>query len=332
MNYFDYNYGQFEINEPVILELIESPALQRLKQIDQAGYQPLWHKPDVKNADQYNRFVHSLGVYLLLKKYGASIEEQIAGLIHDVSHSAFSHAIDYILEHGSQKEQSHQDNSHEGYVKKTEIPQILKKYGFDLEFILNDKNFPLKENNLPDLCADRIDYFLKSAILFEEMTTEENNQLLNDLVVEDNNWVFKNFDSAKKFADLFLKFNLEYWSGFSTARMFAAVGNFFREAISKEYLNEKDFYQDDKFVLNKITPFIATDEKLNKLWLRMNGKVEAVNNPTDFDQEVWCKSRIIDPLFYDNGRIIRYSDKNTDWKQILEKQLQPKQYFVKFID
>jgi len=36
MNYNDTIYGNYEIQEPVILELINSPAMQRLKGIDQA--------------------------------------------------------------------------------------------------------------------------------------------------------------------------------------------------------------------------------------------------------------------------------------------------------
>jgi hypothetical protein len=36
MHYVDTIYGNHEIQEPVILELINSPAMQRLKGIDQA--------------------------------------------------------------------------------------------------------------------------------------------------------------------------------------------------------------------------------------------------------------------------------------------------------
>ena len=38
MEYTDRIYGKVNIEEPVILELINSPALQRLKGIDQSGY------------------------------------------------------------------------------------------------------------------------------------------------------------------------------------------------------------------------------------------------------------------------------------------------------
>ena len=151
MKYIDRVYGNFEIKEPVILELINSKTIQRLKDIDQAGYfEP--HFP----GTAHSRFEHSIGVYLLLKMYKAPIEEQIAGIIHDVSHSAFSHCIDYVLGAGSGKEHNHKDNIFDKFVRKSEIPEILKKHNLDLKYILDDENFPLKEKDLPDLCATEL--------------------------------------------------------------------------------------------------------------------------------------------------------------------------------
>jgi len=333
MKYIDRLYGEFEITEPVVLELIHSPSLQRLKDIDQAGYRPLWVKPDV-DAGEYDhtRFAHSVGVYLLLKKYGTSLEEQIAGLIHDVSHSAFSHCIDYVLDSGSEKEHNHQDNLFDEFVRKTEIPDIIKKYGFDLEYILDDKNFPLKEKDLPDLCADRIDYSLRTAVIFGELNDNDKEYLLKNLTTQNENWVFKNFESAKKYAELFLKLNREYYAGFPSALMFRAVGDCLRYVLDKNYISEDDLYTTDKIVLEKIKRFIDIDkdEKLKLFWDRMNNKVRARNDPNDYDARVFCKSRIVDPLFRDNGILRRVSEKDSSWRDIIKEELKPKQYFLKF--
>ena len=69
----DRVYGEQAITEPVLLDLIESPALERLKDVDQAGYfEP--HFPGTKHS----RFEHSLGACLLLRMYGSPIEQQLA--------------------------------------------------------------------------------------------------------------------------------------------------------------------------------------------------------------------------------------------------------------
>ncbi|OGG43740.1 hypothetical protein A3G50_01015 [Candidatus Jorgensenbacteria bacterium RIFCSPLOWO2_12_FULL_42_11] len=331
MKYTDRVYGGFEISEPVILELINSPSLQRLKDIDQVGYRPAWFNPDVDISEYgYNRFSHSVGVYFLLRKYGVPAEEQIAGLIHDVSHSAFSHCIDYVLDSGSEKEHSHQDNLFDSFVRKTEIPNIIKKYGFDLNYILNDDNFPLKEKELPDLCADRIDYSLKSAVILRELGEADKNFLLENLTVENNNWVFKSFGNAKKYAELFLKLNTEYFSGFPSAVMFRTVGDCLKYVLQKEYISQDDLYTTDKIVLEKLQKFLDKDEKLGLLWERMNNKVKVINNPNNFDVQVFCKSRIVDPLFKDNGILKRISEVDPNWGGIIEQELKPKQYFLKF--
>ena len=48
------------------------------------------------------------------------------------------------------------------YILSSDLPIIFKKYHLDIKFLLDEKNFPLKEKDLPDLCADRIDYTLRN--------------------------------------------------------------------------------------------------------------------------------------------------------------------------
>ncbi|MDD3679510.1 MAG: HD domain-containing protein [Candidatus Shapirobacteria bacterium] len=331
MKYLDRVYGEFNITEPVILELINCPTLQRLRDIDQGGYRPLWIKPSVNTGKyDHSRFAHSLGVYLLLYKYQAPIEEQIAGLIHDVSHSAFSHCIDYILKAGSEKEHNHQDNLFDKYVRKTEIPKIIKKFGFDLEYILNDENFPLKEKSLPDLCADRIDYSLKTAVIFNELNEQDKNYLLENLITKNNQWFFKTLKSAQKYAKLFLKLNTIYYSGLPSAIMFRTVGDCLKYALQKEYILEKDLYTTDKIVIEKIKTLLNNDPRLELLWERMNNKLKIDNNPANYDTQVFCKSRMVDPLFRNNGTLRRISEVESNWSNIIKQELKPKQYFLKF--
>ncbi|OHA88130.1 MAG: hypothetical protein A2653_03105 [Candidatus Zambryskibacteria bacterium RIFCSPHIGHO2_01_FULL_43_25] len=323
MKYTDRVYGTFEITEPVILELINSQTLQRLKEIDQAGYfEP--HSP----GTAHSRFEHSIGDYLLLKIYGAPIEEQIAGLIHDVSHSAFSHCIDYVLDAGSEKEHNHQDNVFDDYVRKSEIPEILKKYNLDLDYILDDKNFPLKENDLPDLCSDRIDYSLRTATVFKEI--ENGKFFIDNLTAKNGKWIFKDFKSAKKYAELFLKLNTNYYAGLPSAVMFRTVGDYLRYALSEKYISETDLYTTDKIVLSKIEPHIHNDPKLKLLFERMNNKIAFKNDPTNYDGKVFCKSRVVDPLCLQNGEIKRVSEIELGWSDIIEQESRPKEYFLKF--
>ena len=88
----DSIYGE-HIVEGVLEELIVSKPVQRLKGIHQGGASYL-----VNEKWDVTRFDHSIGVMLLIKALGGSLEEQIAGLLHDVSYTAFSHVIDFVLD------------------------------------------------------------------------------------------------------------------------------------------------------------------------------------------------------------------------------------------
>ncbi len=327
MKYFDKVYGQVKIKEPLVLEIIKTSSFRRLKGIEQAGYFEVYYP-----GTYFSRFEHSLGVFILLRNFGAPFEEQISGLIHDLSHAVFSHCIDYVLAEGSEKEHNHQDNIFEQFVRKTEIPDILKKYNLGLDYILNKDNFPLLEKKLPDLCADRIDYSLRSATGYGEINKKEVNSLLVDLITENNNWIFKNQGNAKRFSQLFEKINKIYYAGFSSAVMFRTVGDAIKYALEKKYISKDDLYTTDKKVLKKIKKHQGKDKALNLLLRRMNNKIKFANNPKDYQARVFCKSRIVDPLFKKEDSDIRLSEIDKKWAAIVKKESQPKEYFIKFID
>ncbi|AIE78503.1 Deoxyguanosinetriphosphate triphosphohydrolase [Bacillus cereus] len=83
----DVLYREFEVDQ-IVEELIVSKSVQRLKGMHQNGASYL-----INGKWNVTRFDHSVGVMLLIKKLGGSVEEQIAGLLHDVSHTAFSHVM-----------------------------------------------------------------------------------------------------------------------------------------------------------------------------------------------------------------------------------------------
>src|SRR4051812_29346399 len=92
MRYEDSVYGAVEIDEPVLLALLHSNAVQRLEQLMQHGVTAL-----LGVTPSTTRLEHSIGVMLLVRRLGGSLQEQIAALLHDVSHTVFGHVIDYVF-------------------------------------------------------------------------------------------------------------------------------------------------------------------------------------------------------------------------------------------
>lgn len=327
MKITDRVYGEIEISNEVLAALVGSPEMQRLKGISQAGYiEPFFPGTD------HSRFSHSLGVCHLLSKFGAPLEEQIAGLLHDISHTAFSHCIDYALAKGSEDAHSFQDDAMETFLRRSTIPAILAKMGVSLDYILDSSHFPLLEQELPDLCADRIDYILRTGIHTGKLTQPEAGRFLSDLKAIDRQWVFSSEEIAKQFAEYFLKINLKYYSGIESAIMFRAVGDVLRYCFEKKILSEEDMFLRDAQVLQRIQQAKEREPQLDKLWQRMNNKVVVKNNPVDFDAVVNAKSRVVDPLFLEGSRIERLSERWPKWAEVVQTESVPKVYHLKFQD
>ncbi|MEA1984493.1 MAG: HD domain-containing protein [Euryarchaeota archaeon] len=86
---------------PLEQMLIDTPQMQRLRSIQQLGLADV-----VYPGANHTRFEHSIGTMhvasLLAKSLGLEQEDvmkvRVAGLLHDVGHSAFSHAVESVLE------------------------------------------------------------------------------------------------------------------------------------------------------------------------------------------------------------------------------------------
>ena len=117
----DRVYGEEEIEERILIDLINCKSVQRLRGLAQYGFPDEYYH---KNG--FSRYEHSLGVLIFLRRLGAKLDEQIAGLLHDVSHTSFSHVIDWAI--GNPEREDFQDKNHLNIIKNSEIPGILEKY------------------------------------------------------------------------------------------------------------------------------------------------------------------------------------------------------------
>lgn len=98
-------YGFISIHDEIILRLIDHPYFQRLRHVSQMGLAQL-----VYPGARHTRFHHALGVFYLmqeavkvLRDKGVPVSEEerlglcIAGLLHDIGHGPFSHALEHSL-------------------------------------------------------------------------------------------------------------------------------------------------------------------------------------------------------------------------------------------
>lgn len=301
----DRIYGQFEVVLPVAIELINSPTFQRLKKVSQFGVPDKYYH--LKN---FSRYEHSIGVMILLKILGANEEEQVAGLLHDVSHTAFSHTIDWVLKEDGGGDESFQDENHQSVINNSELSAILISHNFHPGKIISYENFQLLESDSPNLCADRVDYSLR------EFPTSIAREYFDHLIVVDSKIVFDNHESAYLFAHDFLKIQMNHWGGFEVVSRWYYFAGILKKAMKKDLIVLDDFWRcSEDEILEKIKA--SGDKKiLDSLELLANGTLV---ESSDIGRVSYKKFRHVNPEFMQDGKMFRLSEVDARFKKELEK-------------
>lgn len=242
-------YGSAIITEPVLIELLNSQAMARLKQVNQYGIMKF-----LTPEQEYTRYQHSVGVLYLLRHFGASLEEQVMGLLHDVSHTAFSHVADYLF--GTVLDYySYQDKIFEWYVAHTDLGPILERYNMSWICPLEAHDqFRMLKDKLPNLCVDRLEYNLHGGYLEGILTEADIQFIVNSLHYHDKQWIFENQDAAQLFADVALHLTVEIWCADWNCFVYSETAALLKRALAIGLITENELiFSDDATIWHKLT-------------------------------------------------------------------------------
>jgi len=283
MQWNDRVYGHVQIDDPEILELIEGPTFQRLRGIRQAG--PSAIAFPFKNVTRHE---HSLGVYVLLRSLGACRREQVAGLLHDISHTAFSHAVDFLV---TSEEQDHHESLKPILLRRPDVVAALDRMGFAPEEFFDDSRYPLLERPLPWLCADRLDYFLRDGMACQVVRRGDVTRILGAVEVIDSTIVLNDPAAARLAVRLFDVMNRDWWASDVEAYIYNEFADALREAFRRGALTEDDLLSEDDKVLDKLDA--ARIPEVDAVLARIRRFDPALAR--DYRPKVSPKQRRIDP-------------------------------------
>ena len=304
MLYDDPIYGRSEIKEPVLLALLAAPAVQRLKGVMQHGITGL-----IGVTVPVSRFEHSLGTMLLVRRLGADLAEQIAALLHDVSHTAFSHVIDYVFhDHDAQ---SFHDREKEHYVAGTTIPAILAAHGYAWQALLDESAFPLLEQPAPALCADRLDYFLRDSVPLGLASQAEVYAALAQLLVHEGRIVCRDLATARWLAETYMAADDASWSDFREVGLYELTAQAIRRGLQVGAMNEADIWGEDRPVWQKL--HAHPDPQLQQLLPQITLDTRFVWDEANPTFTVSTKIRTIDPDVWLDGDLRRLSELDPDY-------------------
>ena len=168
----DAIHDYIHVDYLIIWRLINSKEMQRLRRIKQLGgtYQ-------VFQSAEHSRFVHSLGVYQVVRRMletecltnALSDYDKLcvmcAGLLHDIGHGPFSHSFEGVFE------ENHEDMTVRMILEESEVHDILvslyKQLPQDVASIIQHThpNRILIQMVSSQLDADRMDYLLRDSYM-----------------------------------------------------------------------------------------------------------------------------------------------------------------------
>ena len=297
-------YGEILLScsdDSLLVDLLRSKPVQRLKHINQYGVIQLVDSAG-HNNESYTRFDHSLGVFYLLRRFGAPLREQVSGLLHDVSHSAFSHVSDYLYSEVSAGDPNYHDSLFIMFLKKYGIARILSQYGLSpVDVEPKHTDYTRLERELPDLCADRIDYILQGAGRRGDLSRAEVDYIIGSLRYDAAilHWYINNQEAARLLAEASLELNKNIFVTGWGRVLYRWTAEAVKQLIAIGELTQEDFAyrMGDVEVWNKLSD--SKDPHASRLMKQMKSawyNIYEVDNTVQADitfENLRC--RVVDP-------------------------------------
>jgi hypothetical protein len=252
----------------------------------------------------------------------APLNLQLAGLYHDVSHSAFSHIADHWKKgkYYDQSQKPRQDRIHLIFLKK-HCSDLLKKNCVPLDQ-MDPERYPMLDCPLPDLCADRIEYITHTALITNLMTPQQVRQILQDLRFENGVWYFTNIRSALLLGELSLHFTLNLWG----SPWNFIIYHYFLEALERgvqiHLLELEEFFDgSDHKVLDRLQgssdPIVRN--RLQKCKKPVTFLDYLVTTTTPYHLCAKAKFRGVDPWVQRDGKKIRLTQLHSQYAEFFKR-------------
>lgn len=206
--------------------------------IDQGGLHNFSH--------HVSTFAHSIGVALIVWRFSHDKKQTLAALFHDIACPAFHHTIDYLND-DAETQESTEERTGEIIRNSRTITRQLKRDEIMPSEVSDYKLFPLADNDLPALAADRLEYTLANGyFLFDVWTLDDVKRFSDNLTVLKNEHDideigFQDAEICQEFTTKNLAISAEYRSDKCVVSM-QFIADILKSMILRDYLTIDDLY------------------------------------------------------------------------------------------
>ena len=290
-----------------------------------------------KNRFYYSRLDHSVGVALIIWHFTHDKKQTLAGLFHDASTPVFSHVSDFRK--GDALTQTATEAPNESILKNdAALRELLQEDGLTVQEISDYHIYPVADNEIPQLSADRLEYMFPSGMALDgTWDLPSIDKAYNDITV------LKNEDGIDEIGFNTLQIAEDYCRRFcmighilqlnENKLTLHMLGQIMNMAVEQGILHEEDFMTKTESEIMEVLDNMASavpepveGARLTRLYktFRTMTKIEHTENalPEEeyFSISLNVKQRYIDPLvdMGQSGGVTRLSKVSSFAKKIID--------------
>lgn len=294
-----------------LTDYINLPIMQRLSGIGLLCGTD-WTKL-YKNRFYYSRLDHSIGTALIVWNFTKNKNQTLSAFFHDISTQVFSHVSDF-RKGDALTQTSTEEPTTKMILSDSALCKLMESDGIEPKDVVDYHIYPIADNEIPALSADRLEYMypsglaLDSSWTFEEIAKTYNNLTILKNEENKDELGFKTIEMAELYCKKFCMIGhiLQLNENKLCLQLLSQIMS---KAVELNVLQEEDFMTlSESKIIEKIESFISKktlsleEQKFATMYntFRKMTKVEHTNQKLPED-EYFCvslkvKQRYINPL------------------------------------
>lgn len=284
---------------------------------------------------------HSVAVALIVWHFTKDKKQTLAGLFHDIATPVFKHTIDF-MNGDYETQESTEKLTTKIITESKEIMELLKRDGIKVEEVDDYHQYPIADNDRPNLASDRLEYIFSDGFgayaklwdlkeieeIYQDIEILENEQRIPELGFKDIKMAEKFVHTASKLSNLYNE-NKQLFS-------MQFLADIVKKMQDKNLITIDDLYQfSEKEIIENIENCkeenIANCFKIWKNATRINESDEKMEGKYCVNIEK-VKIRYINPLVKLPNQTVRVSQISEKAKQDIEKALHFKTKKYAYLD
>lgn len=261
---------------------------------------------DMINNNTFSSLDHSIAVALIVWHFTHDKKQTLSGLFHDIATPVFKHCIDFL--HGDGMRQEYTESLTEDIIANSkDIMKLLKRDNIKIEEVADYHIYPIADNDMPKLSADRLEYSLSNALItYELLDINSIKEIYNDIEVEENEkgnteLGFKTKKIARKFVKITSELSWIYRN--HEARFsYQFIADIVKRLFLDGVITEEDLYKYKESEIIDIIDKSKYSDVFN-IWKKAKKVNISKEKPVGvYSVNIGSKIRYIDPLV--NGKRI----------------------------